>query len=751
MTNKRGGYLSLDTEYSIPSFEFKIPLTGKNKGRWKVTRKPEGLHGWKNPKCDVYTFIYAAKPDDVKVIHSKKGFNRKVPYRLGKALQQSHTIIGANLKADLGFIWHELAFQEWLLKGGEIWDVQYVSYLLSGQRWLYPSLADMQKHYLGSKTKVDRISYLFSKSIDCKEIISARDRCKRIWESYNYYAKEDGRTPMLIMQKQYAEAKAKGMLPLIKVYNRYLLALIMMEVNGITLDMPAVERLYQEYSLKMVEYLEQATEMVKEFWTDSRLPAYNVNSSQHNSALLFGGNIKSTEVQETGEVYKGGARKGQKKTKKVEIEVPVKGFELNPVAFSKETKKKGVYEVNEGTIENIYKHSKNQAAHKYCKLLKLSKAYKQKISTYLNAMLNMSVTGVVRPNYNNCATATSRLSCSAPNAQNLPAHGEFGDAIQSLLVSPAGWTCVNIDYSQLETFCRALLTRDPTLISDLENGKDFHIQNMCWGYGISYEEGHNLAKVVKDPVWAERRSGAKAVTFGEAYGQMPESMAARTGWETSIIEQIYKQMYENYPELITFEKKVNEEVEKSSVVATKEGLSKKSAKDHQDAKGVPTRFFHNVELLPIRERDKKTYTFDLHEYRHIGTYVSITGKRYTFKEYGSRKKDGEIFRYYKPTQQKNYGMQGLAGDCQAITTAEMFMFLLENQDKVKLVNEVHDSKWFLIKNEHLACILPKLCGIMKETSQLLYREFNIPVIVNFEVEAKTGKNFSEMTVYKGED
>lgn len=744
------GYFTYDSETSIQYDEVQVPLKGKkNKGRFKTVRK-ESLHGasWKDPKNDIYSIIYGGHPDKINMLHSKKGFKRKLPFRVGKALLKSHTMIGTNLKFDLGYIWHDKYFQKWLKNGGKIWDCQIAAYLLGGQRWQYPSLGEMQAVILGRKTKLDSITKLFKRMIGANEIIARRNERKFWFKAYQHYGNEDGRSPMLIMQKQYKEAKAKGMLSIIELYNQYLLALTMMEVNGIPVDIPAVEKLYQEFSLEVVKYLEKATAIVKQFWTDPDLPALNINSPAQSSLLLFGGDIKVKRKVATGTFIKSGKNKGKEKIKTVEELVHINGFGLNGETFSRETATKGRYSTDKGVIENIYDRCKDENVIEYCKNLKLSATYKQKISTYLNAMLFKSVDGIIRANYNNTETRTSRLSASSPNLQNIPAHGEFGASIPALLIAPKGWTCCSIDFSQLEVLCQAMLSRDWNLCRDIREGVDFHVKRLCYVEPeYTYEQICQLAKVLKEGDWPEKRSKAKVISFQKAYGAAPESLAKITELPLELVKQIFEKEDIEYPQVKEFDDKLAKEVQQSAILSRKYHYAAKSVRG-KDSKGVPRKFSGNVELLPIRERDRKTYTFVANEYRHVGFYVSPTGKRYSFLEYGSRKKDGEIFRYYKPTQMKNYAMQGSAGDIQAITTVAMFDLLLKHPDKVKLVNEIHDSKWFLIKNEYLSRIVPKLCGIMKSTTQLLQKRFDIKIDFDFDVEAKCGPNFADMEVYK---
>tara|TARA_A100000171_G_scaffold53092_1_gene76732 strand:+ start:8237 stop:10456 length:2220 start_codon:yes stop_codon:yes gene_type:complete len=736
------GYLAFDLETAIDS---DVETDGKG-----VKFRKLGLHGgsWKEPNNDFYTIIYGDHPERIKLLHSKKGFNRKLPYRVAQMLHKSHTIIGANLKFDMGYIWKDSNFQRWLANGGQIWDIQLVHYLLTAQRHSFPSLYEMQKIYLGAATKDKSISRVFKRGLGADIIVNKNTQCSRIWNDYLHYSVEDGRTPMLIMQKQHRKAKELGMLPIIKLYNEYLLALTMIEVNGLPIDIPLTEQRYQEFSLKMLEYLKKASDMVKHLWTDKRLPEFNVNSPTHSSAILFGGTIKCTWKERTGEVYGPKAKKaGQKKYKNVSDDVRVGGFGV-PIGYTTETKVKGRYSTGEDVINTIYEKCKNQEAIEYCKALKMAKAYKQKISTYLDAFLYKAIDGLIHPNYNNTETITSRLSASQPNVQNIPKHGMWGKLIQGIIAAPTGWVCCQIDYSQLEVYCRALLAMDPTLISDLVSGRDFHCQNVAWWKQVTYEQAVQKCKVEKDKEWGEYRSQAKPISFGEAYGQMPESMAQNTGIPLEIVEQIYKSMQENYPNLVVFEESVVKEVQNNARMCKKTDLPAKLTRGTKDSKGLGRKFIGNMELLPIRNRDKKTYCTRAEEPRHVGFFVSPTGKRYAFEEYGSITKRGDVFRYYKPTQMKNYAMQGTAGDVQASSTVEMFQFLLQNQDKVRIINEIHDSKWFLIKEEHVDTIVPQLTKFMEDTSSILKRRFGIDVPFEFKADAEIGPNFAELEEFK---
>jgi len=177
------GYLSLDFETSIQYREV------ESNGKIKRVAHPDKNHSfsWKLPINDIHTIIYGKTPKAINLIHNEQGFNRKLPETVTAMLKTTHTIIGTNLKFDLGYIWHDPAFQEWLRGGGQIWDIQVARYLLTGQRHAYPSLGEMQRIYLGTKTKKDGISSLFGRCIDAREIIRRKDERKNWWKLYEYY------------------------------------------------------------------------------------------------------------------------------------------------------------------------------------------------------------------------------------------------------------------------------------------------------------------------------------------------------------------------------------------------------------------------------------------------------------------------------------------------------------------------------------------------------------------------------------
>lgn len=703
----------------------------------------------KDPDNDFHTIIYGDHPDRIKLLHSEQGFKRTLPTKVSSMLLKSKTMVGVNLKFDLLYIWEDPNFRQWIINGGKIWDCQLVRYLLSAQRHRFPSLAELQVLYLKIKTKEARISYLYKKGIGADHIIKARRRCPRLWKLYKYYSKEDGRTPLLIYKKQYKEAKRRKMLKVIRLYNKYLLSLCMMEHNGIPVNIQEAHQVRQEFTVKMVEELGKAQEQLKEIW-DNRLDEFNVNSPDHKSVALFGGVIIKKIPQPTGEYYKTGEKKGQEKYKKIDTEIKIKGLGLDPRLYSRAAAKPGFYSVDDKVVNTIYDKCKNKKAVAFCRHMKAAAIYKKMISTYLTAFIDQSINGNIRCNYNNCVTITSRLSSSEPNLQNIPSKNEeFKEKVQGLLYGPDQWVCAQIDYAQLEVYCLAALSKDKKMLKDLVNGVDFHVKRLAYAEQMSYEEAYKLCCIDKIPEWVLKRKKAKTISFQKQYGAFITKIAEETGRTEEEIKRIFDEEDKEYPYILDWiEHVVTSSVTSKLELSHKKGLASQDTKIKKGGK----RFYRDIELLPIKNKKTNDEYFDKNEFRHVGYYQSPTGKLYGFEEKATLiskgKNAGNLFKYFPPTQLKNYQIQGTAADCQALSSALMFNYLFNNGDKVKLVNEIHDSKWFLIKKEHLHTILPKLCTIMSNIRPYFKKYFGWDTGIDFKVDAEIGPNFNNLTEYK---
>jgi DNA polymerase-1 len=688
------------------------------------------IHGsaGKSPLNDFYTLIYGGHPDEIQVHHRSEGFGKRLPSKLLGNDSDVNCLVGHNLPFDCSYFLSD--FKGYLQRGGEIWDTQYAEYLMSGQRHSMASLAELQMLYLDSKVKEDRISRLYKKGIGADKIIATRGRCRRLCDLYDKYCYDDGRTTLQVFAKQYRRAKEMGMLPIIKMYMKFLAGLILMQNEGIHVNARCCEETIRELKLKMIDELQKASELIKPYWTDERLPEFNVNSPQHKSAVLFGGYI-TCEVRK----HIGKYKNGKDKYKKVKEQVYVSGFKL-PKSLTRESEIEGRYVTDAAVIVRIANESSNEVAKQYCEHQKKAMNLNKMVSTYLESFLEKAIGGKLYPNLSHAFTITGRLSSSEPNMQNVPSHGDNGVIIQRPLVAPPGWLVVSADYSQLEIYVVAWLSGDQALQNDLVIGTDMHIKRLSYAEGVSYEEAYKNCKVDKLPGWDDKRSKAKTISYQKAYGAGVKSLSRTTGLSEEVVQRIFDQEDIEYFKVREFNERVAAEckaTEQPSLARHFPAAKKKAGKNGK-------RFEKGIELLPIYDDVGNMY-FNKNEIRHFGTYKSVTGRRYTWEEVG-RQRRGRLYTGYPPTQLKNYPIQGSAADIVAAAIAELSDYCIQNPDTVKMILTIHDSVLFYIQEDKLKEHCTAIREIMMNVNYLPVK-LPIPVPVEF----KVGNNLGELTSY----
>ena len=700
----------------------------------------ETIHGptFRDKNNDIYTQIWATHPAKVKVVHNPKGFKRTLHEDFVKELKEADILIGHNIGFDLCYVWDQI--KEFILRGGIIWDTQEAEYILTAQQHTTASLAELQLKYQGEKEKPSRISGLYKKGVGADKIVQASLRCRRVFKLYNTYCISDGSSPLKIFKAQYIRAKQEGMLELIKMRNMYLLAQLNMSCTGIYVDLKKCEKLFREYSLKHLEYLKKAVEILSSVWVDPRLPEFNVNSPKHKSAVLFGGKIKAKEkVSKLIGYYKN----GNPRYKKEDDFVIIKGLGVSTL-LTRQGEVEGVYSTDGKVLKSIYADkSTPEKVKEYCRLQDLSMKYNKAANTYCKAFIERSVDGKLYPHFNNTITPTGRLSSSEPNMQNIPMKSFFADDLMGLLVAPPGYLCVSADYNQLEKWLQAWVSNDKNLKQKLLQGVCLHCLVLANIEQIDYEYVYQKAKIEQDPIWDEKRTNIKPIGFRMDYGGMPRGTAIDLGLDQEFVESVHEADKALFPDKYKFfEQTLPKQVMASSTFSRAINIpaSKKKGKDGAQISG-------NIELLPIFDKyGKVCYTKEM---RRIGYWRTEYGKKYHFMDTGKFTKDG-IKRRFSMPQFKNYPNQGGGSDVQGSTSAELVIPLLKAPEKLMLLNEIHDSKLFYVREDLLHNVLLYLKETMENIPKIFKRLFNIDAPFKFPVEFKVGKNFSpkEMTKYE---
>ncbi len=149
---------------------------------------------------------------------------------------------------------------------------------------------------------------------------------------------------------------------------------------------------------------------------------------------------------------------------------------------------------------------------------------------------NNGTIGWVHPQYW-MDSKTGRLKCTEPNLNTLPRAENGGDIVKEMWAAGEGYTFIFADFSQIELRVIAHVSQEPVWIEGFCAGHDMHsaMAKKIWNLDCAVEE---VAELHPD-----KRSGAKAVNFGIAYGESEYSLAQRLGMT---VDEANKLIHEDY-------------------------------------------------------------------------------------------------------------------------------------------------------------------------------------------------------------
>ena len=140
---------------------------------------------------------------------------------------------------------------------------------------------------------------------------------------------------------------------------------------------------------------------------------------------------------------------------------------------------------------------------------KAAKALSGFVKPLLKFLGNRSI---IRATFNQLGSATGRITCVAPNLQNLPIKTDFGKQIRECLIAREGHILISADYSQIELRVLAHLSGDSELLRCFREGIDVH--------KLVASKLFN----VREPS-STQRDIAKTVNYSVLYGISPWGLA----------------------------------------------------------------------------------------------------------------------------------------------------------------------------------------------------------------------------------
>jgi DNA polymerase-1 len=194
----------------------------------------------------------------------------------------------------------------------------------------------------------------------------------------------------------------------------------------------------------------------------------------------------------------------------------------------------GTPKVDEATLADV----SIPLAKKFVEISKLNKI----LGTFVTPFLDLQdVHGFVRGQFNQTVTITGRLSSSNPNLQNLPARGEMGKRMRSLITVPSdNWCIVGGDLANIEARVLAyyldVVLGDDRMAQTFLAGEDVHQSNA--------------------DLWGVDRDMAKKILYLTLYGGGENKLASAADISITRAKGIFKQVDESMPSL----NKLKEEV-----------------------------------------------------------------------------------------------------------------------------------------------------------------------------------------------
>ncbi len=361
--------------------------------------------------------------------------------------------VGQNFKYDLG------VFQRYEIYPAPYDDTMLMSYALEG---------GLHGHGMDELSEM----YFGHKPISFKQLAGSGKKAKTFneisLEDATPYAAEDADVTLRLWRHFKPKLGQKQVATVYETLERGLPKVVaQMENHGIKVDRSVLARLSSDFSQKMAQLEDKATELAGQ--------PFNVGSPKQLGEILFG----KMELP------------GGKKTKT------------------------GAWQTGASVLEDLATEG-----HELPRTILDWRHFQKLKSTYTDALVNQinPNTGRVHTSFSLASTTTGRLSSSDPNLQNIPIRTEDGRMIRDAFIAEPGHLLVAADYSQIELRILAHVADLPTMKQAFADGVDIHALTASEMFGVPLEG--------MDPMI---RRNAKAINFGIIYGISAFGLANNLG------------------------------------------------------------------------------------------------------------------------------------------------------------------------------------------------------------------------------
>lgn len=323
-------------------------------------------------------------------------------------------------------------------------------------------------------------------------------------EKATEYAAEDSDITWRLYEKLSALLKGDDL----KIFDKLELPLLEvlgdMELQGVALDKPHLQKLSQTIHQQLKKNEKKIYELAGE--------QFNINSPKQLSVILF-----------------------------EKLGLPVV------------KKTKSGYSTDVSVLEEL------SAEHDLPEVILIYRQLGKLKSTYVDALQEeiFSKTGRVHTSFNQSVAATGRLSSSNPNLQNIPIRTQMGREIRKAFIAKDKNMLLSADYSQIELRVLAHLSEDEALTDAFVNDEDIHTRTAIEIFGTTAER-----------LDAEARRMAKAVNFGIVYGLSAFGLSRQLKIYPKEAKKFIDQYFLLYKNVKIFMEETVEEARKSGYTLT---------------------------------------------------------------------------------------------------------------------------------------------------------------------------------------
>jgi DNA polymerase-1 len=431
-------------------------------------------------------------------------------------LDRASLVVGHNWKFDLHWMKH-LG-----IKPPKCFDTMVAEYLIVAQNNLVSiSLAETAKRY-GLDPKLDAVKAYWDSGIDTAAIPL---------ETLVEYCIRDTELTLNLYHKQLPKIAELGLGKLLKIHNHFVECLQEIEQNGMKVDLTHLEEQIEIFQAKLADVNKRYEYFIVDNLPELRDIPYSLTSSDHLSAILYGGIIKYDSTEMVTREYKTKPSRTYERACTKEFYTAGIGFTPRK---SDATKKPGYYKTNKEVLATL--PAKNKRTTEFLAIVREQSDVSKILSTYLLGIQKLipEDSDTAHPPFNNCLTVTGRLTSFF---QTLPRGSTDLTKIvkQMFIPKSADRVIMNGDLSSLEWNGACQLSGDKVMLNEIVDKVDAHTMNSndCFGS-------------------PDFRQEAKVISFRSIYGGgayaffMDSRMPKKTLPEW---EEIHAKFYQKYKRL----------------------------------------------------------------------------------------------------------------------------------------------------------------------------------------------------------